>query len=273
MSSKPPIGDKDVLQRRQKPVTQKYDHVQAVVETGRTAEVAQYIRQNEAKVKRQPGELFRRVRTSTIADYVQRKELEANGGVPERLPDGGFAKPMDEYGGACDARRNSDSQFDVTNTSGRPPVFNDFLILDCRTAEEYEQCHIAGALHFPKLKLNHATNPFLSEMYSFKNKEGKLIVLYDLDESLAVDMANVVYQKGIDNVGMIAGGLKEFVQDYSQWIVGQSPVPIVPRDERLKRRADEITLARSEARSSVYSHKPKSLSSSLAKPQNRKAFY
>lgn len=277
MSYKAPIGDKDFLQRRQQPTTQRYSHVKAVVDTGLSAEVTQYIRENEVKVKRQPGELFRRVRASTIASFIQQKAIEANGGVPERLPDGGFAKPMDEYGGSggsAGARRNSDSAVSVTNTSEQTlPAINDYLVLDCRSADEYEQCHIVGALHYPKLKLNHATTPFLSEMYAFKNKEGKLIVLYDLNESLAVQMANLVYQRGIDNVGMIAGGLQEFVQDHSQLVIGQPPASIVPRDERLKRRADEITQSRAEARSSVSSRKPKSLSSSLAKPQNRTAFY
>lgn len=272
MSFKEPIGDRDVLQRRQKPVTQRYDRVQAVVETGLTAEVAQYIRHNEVKLKKQPGELFRRVRTSAIADYAERKALEANGGDPQRLEDGGFARPMDEYGGGGAGQR--DNTFTVTDTAGASPKISDYIVLDCRSAEEYEQCHIAGALHYPKIRMNHATNPFLAEMFAFKNKEGKLIVIYDLDEAVAPQTANIIYQKGIDNVGLLAGGLREFVQEYAQWVVGEPPVPIVPRDEKLKRRADEITQARSEARSSASSsHKPKSLSSSLAKPQDRKAFY
>lgn len=247
MSYKAPIGDKDILERRSIP-NPKYDGVQAVVDSGMTSGLVGYIREREVKLKKQPGELFKRVRAKAIADYITAHQ------APEVLEDGGFAIPMDEYRG-----------------SPPPASSEEYLVLDCRDLEDYNVCHINGALHFPKLKLNHATNPFLPEMHAFKNKPGKMIVLYDLEEEHVTTAANTVFQKGIDNVGIIAGGLREFVQDYSALVTGVPPVPVVPRDERMQRRAEEATQARSEART-VMSHKPKSLSSSLAKPRRPSRF-
>eukprot|EP00796_Vickermania_ingenoplastis_P007332 gene7332-5166_t len=247
MSYAKPIGDSKLLDKKPPARNEKFAKVKPVVESGMTVELAEYMRQNAIKVKKQPGELFKRVLTKVVADDIERKIN------PEILPDGGFAKPMDEYRGG----------------RGAQPQEVELLLVDCRPEEDYKQCHIAGALHYPRVKVIHATNPFLPEMFSFKNKENKLIVMYDLEEEMAVELANIVFQKGIDNIAIMAGGLREFVQDYSAYLIGTCPVPIVPRDERLKRRADEVTLARSEARSSA-SHKPKSLSNSLARPHYRK---
>ncbi|CCW60698.1 unnamed protein product [Phytomonas sp. EM1] len=255
-SFKEPIGDKDILQR---PIVgnRKYQGVKAVVETGYTAEVAEYIHSQTVRLKRQPGELFQRLRTSTVANNLRRQQL------PSFLPpmaDGGYARPMDEYGGtSAGILAGVDKKYDKV----------DLLLLDCRSVEEYEKCHILGALHYPRIHLNHSMRPFLPEMYAYKNKIGKYIVVYDFDESIAVEISNILCEKGIDNIGMIAGGLQEFLYDYSSLITGEPPMLIMPRDIALQRRADQITLARSEARS-MMSHKPKSLSNSLAKLRIRR---
>ncbi|GET92367.1 hypothetical protein, conserved [Leishmania tarentolae] len=249
MSINPPIGDKDILQRRTS-ANPKYDGVQAVVESGMTAQLAEYMRNVKIKTKKQPGELFQRLHIDAIGAFLSRQEPKSV------LEDGGFAHPMDEYGGP-------ENGLDNANTS--------YLLLDCREVEHYEACHIKTALHYPKIKLHHSTNPFLPDMYAYKNKESKCVVLYDLEEEAVLSVANTMVQKGIDNVAIIAGGLREFAQDYANFLTGPPPVPIIPRDYRMKRRADEATQARTEARTSM-SHKPKSLSSSLARSNRRGTF-
>ncbi|KAG5468761.1 hypothetical protein CUR178_01596 [Leishmania enriettii] len=249
MSINPTIGDKDVLQRRVVS-NPKYSGVQAVVDSGMTTQLAQYMRNNIIKTRRQPGELFQRLRTDVIAAFLRRQQPKSI------LQDGGFARPMDEYGGLESALDKSDTGY---------------LLLDCREVEHYHTCHIQTALHYPKMKLHHSTNPFLPEMYAYKNKEKMWIVLYDMEEEVVVHLATIMYQKGVDNVAIIAGGLREFAQDYSDLLTAQSPVPILPRDLRLRQRAEEVTQARSEARTGM-SHKPKSLSSSLARTTRKGTF-
>lgn len=249
MSVQKTMGDQHVMQRRAIP-NPKYNSVRPVVESGMTTQLAEYMRESQIKTKQQPGEFFKRIRTSAIAKPFQHQQHSIV------LDDGGFATPMDEYGGA----QNGTGQAEVV-----------FLLLDCRELDQYQSCHIHGALHYPKVKLNHATNPFLPEMFAVKNKDHKWIVLYDLEEEAVVSFANALFQKGVDNVAVMSGGLREFAQDFSTFLTGPSPVPIIPRDLKMQRRADEATLARSEARSTT-SRKPKSLSNSLARPTRRSAF-
>nr|CCC90050.1 conserved hypothetical protein [Trypanosoma congolense IL3000] len=241
------IGDPDILLRKTA-TNPKYDHVKPVVETGMTAELARFMKYGTAAIYKTAGEPFHRVRSKVVGDYIRQQRQKSEG-----LNDGGFNHPMDEY------RKDAD----------QPP--KEFLILDVRSEEEYAACHISGALHYPKRKMVHAINPLLPEMYNFKNKENKLIIVYDLEEELTIgqNVALCVFEKGVDNVAMITGGLREFVQDFSDCIVGVSPVPIIPRDDRLLKRAEEFSAARSETHRSGFSHKPKSLSNSLAKPRPR----
>lgn len=247
MSIAKPIGDSKLLDKKVPARNEKFAKVKPVVDSGMTTELKDYMKQNSIKLKKQPGELFGRVLASTVAAFIHH-QLH-----PDVLEDGGFARPMDEYRGGLDPQK---------------PEMR-YLLVDCRDVEDFQHCHIQGALHYPRVKINHSTNPFLPEMFAFRNKPLHTIVMYDLREESVLELANVVFQKGVDNVAIMAGGLQEFVQEHSDLILGESPVPILPRDERLKKRADEATLARSEARSTTTSHKPKSLSNSLAKPQYR----
>lgn len=45
-------------------------------------------------------------------------------------------------------------------------------------------------------------------MIHFKNKEGKLIVVYDHDESISHKFATTLVQRGYDNVFMLSGGIR-----------------------------------------------------------------
>ncbi|ESS68407.1 testis specific, 14 [Trypanosoma cruzi] len=249
MSVREAIGEKNFLLRRT-PANPKYENVKAVVESGMTAEVARLMKRTGANTERHLGECFLRIRPKTLAEYIlllkRQEEAKSMGNS-----DGGFAHPMDEY----------------RLPNARPP--KEYLILDVRSEEDYRTCHIEGSLHYPKRRLVHATNPFLPEMFEFKNKDNKCIVLYDLEEELTVgqSVGKILFEKGVDNLAVLTGGLREFVQDYASLIVGKCPVPIVPRDNRLLKRAEALAAARSETQRSMFTHKPKSLSNSLAKPR------
>ncbi|KAG8348996.1 Rhodanese like domain [Trypanosoma vivax] len=246
MSFRDTIGDPNLFARKP-PANPKYEHVKPVVETGMTVELARFMKNMGSSLQRAPGEPFMRMRPRLLGEYLQLLQK------PLDMGDGGFAHPMDEY----------------RSQNAKPE--KEFLVLDVRSEEEYAACHIECALHYPKRKMVHATNPFLPEMYAFKNKENKIIVVYDLEEELTVgqNVATILFEKGIDNIALLSGGLREFVQDYSNFIVGESPVPILPRNKRLLKLAEAASAARSETLRSSFTHKPKSLSNSLAKPRVR----
>jgi centrosomal protein CEP41 len=52
----------------------------------------------------------------------------------------------------------------------------------------------------------------LTNSHNQKNKEDKLIVVYDEDESIAAPVATTMFQKGIDNVYLLSGGKRRSKQ-------------------------------------------------------------
>lgn len=83
-----------------------------------------------------------------------------------------------------------------------------YLLLDIRDQDEYQLSHITTAQSYPKATLSRAVNYESKEMLTYKNREGKIIVLYDEDERLAHDAATTLCQRGYDNLFMLSGGLK-----------------------------------------------------------------
>lgn len=270
MSYKPPLGDPDMLKKRivSNP---RYDQVQPTIECGITANLAKLIRESEPSIKQAQGELFRRIRCSNLGGYLEEKQHQ---------------QMEQEFRAQYASDPEFARQAQLVAPTPLPPQLEEFclpaaqkreyLILDVREREDYEKCHINGALHYPTIKLVHATNPFTPEILQFKNKENKVIVLYDLDEEVVVaaKKANIFFEKGVDNVVIISGGLREFVQNFSHCIVGESPVPILPKNARVTSRGGTSCMGSvngsrmpggSRLQSVASSHKPKSLCNSLAK--------
>eukprot|EP00667_Euglena_gracilis_P029731 EG_transcript_39835 len=79
------------------------------------------------------------------------------------------------------------------------------IVLDVRSAEEYAQCHITTALSFPSTRLSRSVNPFIPEVFHNKNRPDVWLVVYDLDEKLAVPTARLMYERGVDNVVVLTG--------------------------------------------------------------------
>lgn len=263
------MGDPDLLKRR---ITSnpKFDHVEPTIECGITSNLARMIRESEPSIKQRGDELFHRVRASTVAAALEALHLDMK--MREyALQD--EAHVANHYGQVPPPPPLPQSLLDDYQIPKAPK--KEYLILDVRDREEYEKCHILSALHFPPSKLSHATNPYTPEILSFKNKENRVIVLYDLEEEIVVGrkVANVFFEKGCDNVVIIAGGLREFVQNFSHLILGESPVPIVPKNQRVMSRGGTSvsggqSIDGSKVHSAATSHKPKSLSSSLARAQS-----
>lgn len=56
-----------------------------------------------------------------------------------------------------------------------------------------------------------------------KNSEGRIIIIYDNDEKVTVGMGNLFFEKGIDNVMILSGGLHAFVEKYEDFVTGTLP--------------------------------------------------
>lgn len=365
MSVRPPLGDPRILQKVIV-ANPKFSDVESVVDTGSSVLNQARAHGQEVSIKPRPGELFRRIRPSSVANFIDTtralQERMSNaqtmmhqqkvpGGAaayyetPEdarqydltsshtatspastrpRQPSEQFTVSSAAYGSGkrftiersadpCDARRPPPPPGPVRGA--QPDPLEDYkietaprreiLLLDVRPREDYEACHIQGALSYPSATLSRAQNQFTREILYFRNRDNHIIVIYDLDEEVTVGnrIGNVLFERGVDNIFVLSGGLTEFVPRYPTLIVGVSPVAVPdPPKERPGRRSSlgngattgptvRLGSGRSGAGALVNdggespahgqsdrfstasanpsvasSHRPKALSSSLAKP-------
>jgi len=100
-------------------------------------------------------------------------------------------------------------ELDNQNQTNKPPSTPNrpFLILDVREEDLYERKHIAMAKSYHHFRLSRAFNYETKEMLMFKNKEKRVIVVYDDDETVASKVATTLTQRGYDNVFLLSGGL------------------------------------------------------------------
>lgn len=91
-----------------------------------------------------------------------------------------------------------------------PPTICDrpFLLLDIRQQEDFDRSHLVMSRNYPTTRLTRAVNFETREMLHYKNKEGKLIIVYDYDEAVAHKFATTLIQRGYDNVFMLSGGIR-----------------------------------------------------------------
>ncbi|KAK3751531.1 hypothetical protein QZH41_019424, partial [Actinostola sp. cb2023] len=104
-----------------------------------------------------------------------------------------------------------------------------YLILDLREKDAFDLCHIIGAMSYPSSMLSRSYNYFTKEILMFKNKPGKIIILYDEDERLTGPATTTFVQRDVDNVFMLSGGLKVLVKKFGDsMITGRIPASCVP---------------------------------------------
>jgi centrosomal protein CEP41 len=266
MSVKKPIGDPNILQKK---LVQnaKYEGVGSTVDTGITVNVTKALKDNEVSIKQQQGELFRRMRPSSLANLLAKKIQQAQ--MEEQLQNLSLEDQQH--------LRMAMGQNDMPDFPLPPRVPpKDVLLLDLRERDQFEKCHIGSAISYEASYLSRAMNQFTREILSYKNKPNSIIVLYDLEEEIVVarKAANVFVERGFENIVILSGGLKEFVQEHSALIVGESPVPIIPKPQAVIQGRRLLSSRSSNANgdssstlgtSLATSHKPKSLSSSLAR--------
>ena len=78
-----------------------------------------------------------------------------------------------QYGGPAQVATVDAAKVGVTSDSS-------FLLLDMRDKADYTQWHIKEAYSFPLMLLNQ--DKTIPELFRFKNKEGKMIIVYTNDE-------------------------------------------------------------------------------------------
>jgi rhodanese-related sulfurtransferase len=60
----------------------------------------------------------------------------------------------------------------------------EFLLLDLREHEEYEEYHIKEALSYPGPNIKR--DKPIAELYHYKNRENKIVIVYHFDERMGI---------------------------------------------------------------------------------------
>lgn len=112
-----------------------------------------------------------------------------------------------------------------------------YLLLDLRTRDEYDQCHMISALSYPIAMLSRSINNETPELLAYKNQPGKIIAVYDDDEKIGTKAATTLVERGYDNLFLLSGGLKLAYKRFPEGlIVGAVPVsfaaPKTPGNQR-----------------------------------------
>jgi rhodanese-related sulfurtransferase len=190
---------------RKVPKSSKYAHIEAKLDTGLTIHKVKPITAHEYRMRRE--EIFYRVTKNQLYDLFNEYEADERESINALSP----GNPREERGPRVVTYSDLDE----------PEYSKPYLILDVREPENYNICHILQAKSYPYTMIRR--DYLLPEIYQFKNKPEHLIILYCDDERISRDTAKTMVDRGIDNVYLLEGGLKEFASHYPAFVEGHIP--------------------------------------------------
>lgn len=195
------------------PRNPKYEGVESRLNTGNTIDrvkmvsARQYLkRQDESFLRITPPQLY-----ELFSEYESdgREDVANGSGIG-----GGFA------GGG---------PVIVTHESEDTPEYDrPYLLLDVRAESEFAAGHILQARSFPAVMLRQ--DRMITEVYNFKNRDGKLIILYDENELVpeAAQCAARLSERGFENVFVLTKGIAGFALRFPSYVEGKVPEQPVP---------------------------------------------
>ncbi|KAI6650981.1 Centrosomal protein of 41 kDa B [Oopsacas minuta] len=229
------------LPNKKVPQNPRYKNVGRKVDTGSSiSSYMQKMEQMQACYKYKKDEIFKRIKCTTFSQLIMQvaddyyAQIETEELRPEIMPKEGddvTSPPPIESSPTDTSERHTlidlitgRGDLDSTEQPKLPSPESEsslpnhqqsleikdspYLLLDVRESVDYEQCHITSAQNFPIANLSKSCNYFTREIFLYKNKPGKIIVLCDMDESIAPLAATLFIQKDVDNVFMLSGGMR-----------------------------------------------------------------
>lgn len=111
-------------------------------------------------------------------------------------------------------------------------IDTDFLLVDLREPEDYEEFHIKEALNYPGTHIKR--DKPIPQIFNYKNKDNKIIVVYHFDEKKGIDYTLELFEKGYDNIFLLSGGIEAFGQEVQAGMEGKK-VPEFDKKEEAKK--------------------------------------
>ena len=81
-----------------------------------------------------------------------------------------------------------------------------FLLLDLRDPDEYSLWRIKEALSYPAPNIGR--DKIIPELFRFRNQPDKLIIIYMSDERKGTVAAQMLFEKGYENIYLLSGGIE-----------------------------------------------------------------
>jgi centrosomal protein CEP41 len=175
----------------------RFSHVKAVVRTGQSSTRSPGLTTGE--VLRRRDEIFGRVGAKALAALLVEAEPE-----PESLYE------------IAETRR---APVVVVAATDDPQQREAFVLLDVRSEEQYEACHIHAALHFDAMLLRQDRVPTAYWALKGAQRERQLIIYSDSDR-LAAQAAKAFVEKGWSCATILSGGMNRFARLFSHHVEG-----------------------------------------------------
>lgn len=220
------IGDKygkKGFLKKKVPTNSKYANVKSKLKNkvGKTVDDVEII--SDQLVAKRKNEQFRRIKPSTLVKLLQDQNYSsesiynlAEEGNEEMKMGGDGAESVysiNTMQTGCSAVTYNTEQLGIKEDTA-------FLLLDMRDEYDFDQFHIKGSINFPAPQVTR--DRIIPELYRFKNKQDKLIIIYMRDEKTGCASAKLLYEKGYDNVFLLSGGIEEFLLKHGDLIEGSN---------------------------------------------------
>ena len=181
------------------------------------------------------GELFRRLKTTEMVTLLQlysvrdddEEESIANligNDSDEKCAQSELAEESKPYVFICHDAEHDPPPIPVATADYVAP----FLLLDIRGDGPFAKYHVKGATRYDTAQLRR--DRLGAEVYAFKNKADKIIVVCSDNPNEGIKFANDLCQKYIDNVFLLTTSIERFCQKYPDLCVGHS-FPQKPKEE------------------------------------------
>lgn len=248
----------------------KYEKIKPTINTGKT--IKDVVVVSDKLISKKKSELFSRVSCLGI------KKLHDENPLKESIYN---INENNEYIDEVSAKDNKNlkeiekekdviSTFSITSTTqvGDLSKITNYIIIDLRDNEEYEDFHIVESVNMPYYNISR--DKFPSNMYMMKNKMDKMIICYSLDERTSIPHCQLLYQKGFDNIYMLTGGIESFVVKYPELCEGKGMSRIMLEQAKKKEADDENNVKTKYSKQSGNSKASTVVNSNINKHLNEK---
>lgn len=89
-----------------------------------------------------------------------------------------------------------------------------------RDPEDYNLWRIKESINYPAPNISR--DKLIPELFRFKNKPDKLIIIYLEDERKGTQYAQLFFEKGYENVFLLTGGIEQFLEEFPELCEGES---------------------------------------------------